>query len=658
MNFLKLGGILLFATLLTFKQGVYAMEDQDDQKLSEQSPSKKTSTTKDHDGFKWKEGEEKPAELWEVAKFFIHLEKKRRREMKEAPPLDRWKIQKLCYYAQGYYLAMFGQPLFEEDLIAYFYGPYSADLNDKCNEVYNKRNLNQHKLELFEPTISLTIRQMEHSQLIFRMKFLKSGKDLVEESHFEDPWMNESRGFVIGKDKLKDFFDKEEQKNQYVKLQITSASPTNPPQQPNDLKPKAIEGMAPKDVVECLLRSMEEYKKKNTPKELKNIKKIINHIRKLAEAKNSKEIDSLYCFLAWVENFDDMLVSLKDQLKDQPWPHQNRRESFLGQLFFPQELIDLYEPALDLYGRGHILTKLAYAARHGHPLAYYHLSSAFELYSEDESEDEGSEPNKEGPILTKRPDDEGKVNKIREISQKLKGKRNEILKNIQECEEYPCFELGQLYFFLDQNGEALEWFRKGDKAGDVRATYHLAAYEEEGSAEQKQFYQRAKDNGYLRALLDLAYLDDEHEQSYEFYQNIGDDGIPEGYYRAAIMIRRGYTPLRKKESKKVAAELFEKAGGKGIVGAYAKAASLFLSLDAPQKAIEMYEHQGEQGDSKGYKSLIDYYNEQNMPEKVNSFLLKMEGPFSFSYNSNLEKENVIQLLNRYFESLYQIVIGE
>ena len=41
------------------------------------------------------------------------------------------KLQKLLYYMQGYYLAVFGKPLFEEDIEAWQYGPVVPKSYDK-----------------------------------------------------------------------------------------------------------------------------------------------------------------------------------------------------------------------------------------------------------------------------------------------------------------------------------------------------------------------------------------------------------------------------------------------------------------------------------------------------------------------------------------------
>jgi uncharacterized phage-associated protein len=37
--------------------------------------------------------------------------------------ISNLKLQKLLYYAQGFYLAIYGKALFEEDIVAWEHGP-------------------------------------------------------------------------------------------------------------------------------------------------------------------------------------------------------------------------------------------------------------------------------------------------------------------------------------------------------------------------------------------------------------------------------------------------------------------------------------------------------------------------------------------------------
>lgn len=44
------------------------------------------------------------------------------------PPIDQMKLQKLIYYAHAWHLAIYGKPLFEEDVEAWPWGPVVRDV--------------------------------------------------------------------------------------------------------------------------------------------------------------------------------------------------------------------------------------------------------------------------------------------------------------------------------------------------------------------------------------------------------------------------------------------------------------------------------------------------------------------------------------------------
>ena len=46
----------------------------------------------------------------------------------EGEGLSNLKLQKLCYYAQGFYLALFGKSLFDEEIEAWVHGPVVPEL--------------------------------------------------------------------------------------------------------------------------------------------------------------------------------------------------------------------------------------------------------------------------------------------------------------------------------------------------------------------------------------------------------------------------------------------------------------------------------------------------------------------------------------------------
>ena len=58
--------------------------------------------------------------VFDVANYFLF---KQSQEVEGEDLITNMKLQKLCYYAQGFYLAVFGKTLFDETISAWMHGP-------------------------------------------------------------------------------------------------------------------------------------------------------------------------------------------------------------------------------------------------------------------------------------------------------------------------------------------------------------------------------------------------------------------------------------------------------------------------------------------------------------------------------------------------------
>jgi len=58
-----------------------------------------------------------------VARYFLSLS-----DEEAGDTISNLKLQKLLYYAQGFHLALFGEPLFNEDIRAWTHGPVVVDV--------------------------------------------------------------------------------------------------------------------------------------------------------------------------------------------------------------------------------------------------------------------------------------------------------------------------------------------------------------------------------------------------------------------------------------------------------------------------------------------------------------------------------------------------
>ena len=115
------------------------------------------------------------------------------------------KLQKLLYYLQGFWLAYYGVPLFEDDIEAWMYGPVVPSVYDAFKERGNRA---------IEPTEEELPLDTADEESFFREVYDTysqfSAVALMGMTHGEAPWSTTSmgRGSVIGKDKLMEFFKK------------------------------------------------------------------------------------------------------------------------------------------------------------------------------------------------------------------------------------------------------------------------------------------------------------------------------------------------------------------------------------------------------------------------------------------------------------------
>ena len=122
----------------------------------------------------------------------------------EGELMSNMKLQKLLYYQQGFHLAYFGTPLFEEEIEAWMYGPVVPKIYDhyKCNG----RNgiLPDDKITLFF--------ESSQEKALFEEVFKVYGKysayGLMEMTHNEAPWKGTKtgEGQVISKKSMQAFF--------------------------------------------------------------------------------------------------------------------------------------------------------------------------------------------------------------------------------------------------------------------------------------------------------------------------------------------------------------------------------------------------------------------------------------------------------------------
>lgn len=118
--------------------------------------------------------------------------------------LTNLKLQKLLYYQQGYHLAVFGTPLFNEDIEAWMYGPVVPCVYDE----FSKSGSNALPI-----TTSNIIRLNEEEEVLFNQVYQAyrdfSAIGLMNRTHNEQPWQQalpHDRGTIISHESMKSYF--------------------------------------------------------------------------------------------------------------------------------------------------------------------------------------------------------------------------------------------------------------------------------------------------------------------------------------------------------------------------------------------------------------------------------------------------------------------
>lgn len=136
-----------------------------------------------------------------VANYLIFLASQENQE-KEREGITNLKLQKVLYFAQAYYLAKLGKPIFSEKLEAWEYGPVVP-------EVYRKLKRNGSKPIISEEDKStLADEDKEILKKVWDSFGGYSASRLVDIVHAHTPWKeaNASTDKVISHKAIKDYY--------------------------------------------------------------------------------------------------------------------------------------------------------------------------------------------------------------------------------------------------------------------------------------------------------------------------------------------------------------------------------------------------------------------------------------------------------------------
>ncbi len=143
---------------------------------------------------------------FDVADYFLKLADDEAGEY-----LPNLKLQKLLYYAQGFHLAAYNEPIFDAPVLAWTYGPAVPPVYHKFRESAN------YGIKPPEDTdfslISQDVRELLDDVYYVYGQF--SGWKLSELTHGEPPWADTGIGEEIPYDRMRAYFKTQLEDQEY-----------------------------------------------------------------------------------------------------------------------------------------------------------------------------------------------------------------------------------------------------------------------------------------------------------------------------------------------------------------------------------------------------------------------------------------------------------
>lgn len=133
----------------------------------------------------------------QVAEFFLTVT-----DSEVGDLISNLKLQKLVYYAQGFHLAMYNKPFFEEPILAWEHGPVVESLYHEYKEhgsngIPSPENF---EIEIFNPD------QIELLKEVYDVYGQFSAWKLRNMTHSERPWIETQKNKPISQELMTEFF--------------------------------------------------------------------------------------------------------------------------------------------------------------------------------------------------------------------------------------------------------------------------------------------------------------------------------------------------------------------------------------------------------------------------------------------------------------------
>jgi uncharacterized phage-associated protein len=135
-----------------------------------------------------------------VARYFLSLS-----DEEAGDTISNLKLQKLLYYGQGFHLALFGVPMFPDEIQAWTHGPVVPDIYH-AYKTYGSNSIP--RPENFDPQdISEEVRELLDE--VYNVYGQYSAWKLRNMTHSEAPWVEayaKAPGSVVARDGMREFF--------------------------------------------------------------------------------------------------------------------------------------------------------------------------------------------------------------------------------------------------------------------------------------------------------------------------------------------------------------------------------------------------------------------------------------------------------------------
>ncbi len=138
--------------------------------------------------------------VFDVAKTFLSFES-----------MTHKKLQKLCYYAQAWHIALFGEKLFNNDFQAWIHGPV-------CRELYQEyKHYGWLKIPKCDIPKNIDDEKLAFIRQIYDVYGEFTGNELEDITHQEEPW-RKARGHLEICEPSYEVIKETDMKEYYLKL--------------------------------------------------------------------------------------------------------------------------------------------------------------------------------------------------------------------------------------------------------------------------------------------------------------------------------------------------------------------------------------------------------------------------------------------------------